>query len=92
LLARKQQQELKKWLRYAENLSDTEEELVCICEPEIGETLDDEEGRSVSDLINYQEGRSELSNFQVGNGRRSVDDLIDCPGGQRWKFKFPGGQ
>jgi hypothetical protein len=31
LLARKQQHELRKWLRYAENLSDIE--MVCICEP-----------------------------------------------------------
>jgi hypothetical protein len=60
LLARKQQQELKKWLRYAENLSDTE--LVCICEPEVGGTLSDEEEGSVSDLINCQEGRDELLN------------------------------
>jgi hypothetical protein len=28
LLARKQQQELRKWLRYADNLSETEEELI----------------------------------------------------------------
>jgi hypothetical protein len=37
LLVRKQQQEWRKWLRHAENLSDIEEELVCICEPELGE-------------------------------------------------------
>jgi hypothetical protein len=49
-LARKQQQELRKWLRYVESLSDTE--LVCICEPEVGGTLSDEEEGSVSVLIN----------------------------------------
>ena len=49
LLAKKQQQELRKWLRCVESLSDTE--LVCICEPEVGETLSDEEEGSVSDLI-----------------------------------------
>jgi hypothetical protein len=76
LLARKQQQELKKWLRYAESLSDTE--LVCICEPEVGETLSDEEERSVSDLMGCQEGRDEFWNCQVGNGMRSLEDLIDC--------------
>ena len=34
LLARKQQQAVRRWLRYAENLSKTEEELIFICEPE----------------------------------------------------------
>jgi len=64
------------WLRYAKSLSDTE--LVCICEPEVGETLSDEEERSVSGLINCQEGRDEFSNCQVGNEMRSLEDLIDC--------------
>jgi hypothetical protein len=67
---------LKIWLRYAESLSDTE--LVCICEPEVGETLSEEEERSVLGLINCQEGRDEFSNFQVGNEMRSLEDLIDC--------------
>jgi hypothetical protein len=49
-LATKQQQNLRKWLRYAKNLSDID--LVCICEPEVGENLSDEEERSDSDLIN----------------------------------------
>jgi hypothetical protein len=40
LLSRKQQQELKKCLRYDENLSDTV--LVHIYEPEVGGTLSDE--------------------------------------------------
>jgi hypothetical protein len=87
-LARKQQQELRKWLRYVENLSETEEELVCICELEVGETLSDEEGRSVTVLINCQEGRSEISSCQVGNGRRSVDDLIDCQEGSDGSSSF----
>jgi hypothetical protein len=76
LLARKQQQELKKWLRYVESLRD-EEEMVHICEPETGKNLSDEEERSVSGLINCQEGRDEFSNCQVGNGMRSLEDLID---------------
>jgi hypothetical protein len=75
MLARKQQQELKKWLRYVESLSDIE--MVCICEPEVGETLDDEEERSVLDLINCQEGRDEFSNCHMGNEMRSLEDLID---------------
>jgi hypothetical protein len=76
LLAKRQQRLLKIWLRYVESLSDTE--LVCICEPEVGETLSDEEERSVSGLINCQEGRDEFSNCQVGNEMRSLEDLIDC--------------
>ena len=76
LLVRKQQQELRKWLRYAENLCDIE--LVCICEIEIGETLSDEEGRSVLGLINCQEGRDGFSNCQVGNEMRFLEDLMDC--------------
>jgi hypothetical protein len=52
LLTEKQQHVLKRWLRHAENLSDTEE-MVHICETETGKTLsDDEEKRSVKDLIN----------------------------------------
>ena len=52
LLARGQQQLLKRWLRYVENLSDTEEEVVYACEPEIGRHLNDEEEvRSVKGLI-----------------------------------------
>jgi hypothetical protein len=35
LLARRQQQQLRRWLREDETLSDTEE-MVCICEPETG--------------------------------------------------------
>jgi hypothetical protein len=50
---------------------------VYICEPEVGENLNDEERRSSRDLIDYQEGSDEISNFQVGNEMRSVD-LIDC--------------
>jgi hypothetical protein len=67
---------LKIWLRYVESLSDTE--LVCICEPEVGETLSDEEERSVSGLINCQEGGDEFSNCQVSNEMKSLEDLMDC--------------
>jgi hypothetical protein len=44
LLARRKQQVLRRWLREVETLSDTEK-LVCICEPEVGEYLSDEERR-----------------------------------------------
>jgi hypothetical protein len=76
LLARGQRRLFRVWLKYAENLSDIE--VVCICEPEVGETLSDEEGRSVSSLINCEEGKDEFSNCQVGNEMRSLEDLIDC--------------
>jgi hypothetical protein len=53
---------VRRWLRHAENLSDTEEEQIHICEPEIGRHLsDEEEVRSDEDLINYQVGRNGLS-------------------------------
>ena len=68
-----------KWLRYVENLGDIE--LVCICEPEVGETLSDEEGRSVKGFTDCQEGRDEFSNFQVGNEMTLVD-LINCEEGR----------
>jgi hypothetical protein len=52
LMSRRQQQMLKRWLRHAKNLSDTEEEVVHICEPETGKGLsDDEDMRSLGDLI-----------------------------------------
>jgi hypothetical protein len=54
---------VKKWLRHAKNLSDIEEKVIHICEPDIGRNLNDEEGRSIKGLINYQEGRDEFSNF-----------------------------
>ena len=77
LLAKKQQKIVRRWLRYDENFNDIEEELVCICEPEVGETLSDEEGRSVIGLINCQYGRAEFSNFQVGNDMRSSEDPLE---------------
>jgi hypothetical protein len=53
LLARKQQQELRRWLREVENLSDIEEKVTHICEPNIGRNLsDEEEVRSVKGIIN----------------------------------------
>jgi hypothetical protein len=76
LLARKQQHVVSRWLRHAENLSDTEHEMVYIYELEIGRTLSDEEERLSEDLIKCQVGRDGLSSCQVGNGKRSVEYLI----------------
>jgi hypothetical protein len=70
---------LKRWLRHVENLSDTEEELIHICEPETGRNLsDEEEKRSDEDLINCQVGGNGLSSFQVGNGKRPGGGLVYC--------------
>jgi hypothetical protein len=72
-LARKKQQELKRWLRHAENLSDIEEEVVYVYELEIGRHLsDEEEVRSNKDLINCQMGINGLSSCQVGNRKISM--------------------
>jgi hypothetical protein len=43
-------------VREVENLSDTKEEMVYICEPEIGELLDEEEDISAEYLTYFQEG------------------------------------
>jgi hypothetical protein len=79
LLAKKKQQELRRWLRELEDLSEREEELIHTCELEIGRHLsDDEEVRLVKDFIICQVGRNGISSCQVGNGKRSVEGLICC--------------
>jgi hypothetical protein len=40
LIARKQKKMLRRWLRQVENLRNTEEKMVYICEPEDGESLE----------------------------------------------------
>jgi hypothetical protein len=76
------------WLRHAESLR-YEEKMVHVCEPEVGRNLSDEdELRSLEDLrdcqegrteiSNCQEGRTEISNSQEGNKMRSLQDLINC--------------
>jgi methyl coenzyme M reductase subunit D len=58
LMARRQQQMLRRWLRHAENLSNTGRKVIYICEPEVGKILsDDEEERLDKDLINCQVGQ-----------------------------------
>jgi hypothetical protein len=67
-------------MRHVESLRDEEEEEVHFCELETGRNLSDnyEERRSLLDIMNYQEGRDEISNYQVGNKMRSHDDLKYC--------------
>jgi hypothetical protein len=62
LMARRQKKMLRRWLRQVEDLRNTEEEIVYLCELEIGESLNGGE-RSVEDLVDYQEGRKEKSGF-----------------------------
>jgi hypothetical protein len=82
LLARGQQKLLRVWLRYVETLRG-EEEMVHICEPETGKSLnDDEKKRSEKGLINCQVSIEELSGFLEGNEMRSLDDIIDCQEGR----------
>jgi hypothetical protein len=52
---------LRRWLREAETLKDTEE-VVYIYEPETGETISEEEMRSF-DLIDFQDDNGEISSF-----------------------------
>jgi hypothetical protein len=60
---------VRRWLREVETLSDTEEKVVYIYEPEIGKNLSvKEDKRLVRDLIDFQEGRSGIPNCQVGKG------------------------
>jgi hypothetical protein len=65
-------------MRYDESLMD-EEEMVHICEPKTGKNLrDDEQNRSLEDLMNCQKGRNETSDCQMGNGMVLLDDLRGC--------------
>jgi hypothetical protein len=55
VVSQKAKKLMRKWLRHVEGLRDTKE-VVYICDPEVGKTLSDEEGRSIEDLIDFQEG------------------------------------
>jgi hypothetical protein len=66
-------------LRPVENLNRPKKR-VQVCEPETGRNLGDakEEMGSDENLKNYQEGREEIPNFQVGKELRSLWGLTDC--------------
>jgi hypothetical protein len=53
LVVKRQHQVLRRWMRHDENLSLIEEKLVSICELEVGRNLNDEEERSVEDIIDF---------------------------------------
>jgi hypothetical protein len=59
LLAIGKRRIMRRWPRHVEILSDTEEELIHICEPETRRNLSDEEDkRSYEDIINCQVDRN----------------------------------
>jgi hypothetical protein len=63
LKARRQHKLLKGWLSYPKNL-DGPKEMVQVCEPETGRTLDEEDKMgSAEDLKKFQEGREEILVF-----------------------------
>jgi hypothetical protein len=86
LMVKRQQRLLRRWLRYAENLRPIEgEEMVYICEPEIGDILNDKnDQRSLWDLIDCQEGSGEFPYGQMGKGTElgSSVDLKNCQEGR----------
>jgi hypothetical protein len=45
MISIRQKKKLRRWLRHAKTLSATEEDMVYICEPEVGKNLSDEEER-----------------------------------------------
>jgi hypothetical protein len=81
LMARRQRRLLRRWLRYAENLRPIErEEMVYICEPEIGDILGEEnDQRSVEDLEDRQEGSGSILNHQatIDEDERPSGGLMD---------------
>jgi hypothetical protein len=86
MMARRQRRLLRKWLRYDENLKATkEEEMVHICELELGEILGEEnELGSSDDLIDCQERSGEFPYFHMGKETemRSTNDLKDFQEGR----------
>jgi hypothetical protein len=80
LVAKRQWRLIRGWLRHVESLRNDEEEMVQVCEPETRRNLSDAEDelRSLEDLRDCQDGRTKISNYQVGNEMRSLRDLIDC--------------
>jgi hypothetical protein len=83
LMVIRQRRLLKRWLRYAEDLRATEENMVCYCWPETGKSLDggDDWGKleSVDGFKYCRLGRKEeIPACQEGNELGSVEDLKDC--------------
>jgi hypothetical protein len=67
LLVKTQQQVLKRWLRYVENLNDEGKRYG---KGLVGCQVGNEKG--LMDLVNFQEGRGYIPNFQVGKGEEVI--------------------
>jgi hypothetical protein len=83
LMVIRQRRLLKRWLRYAENLRATEENMVCYCWPETGKSLDGGDDwdklESVDGFKYCRLGRKEeIPACQLGNELGSIEDLKNC--------------
>jgi hypothetical protein len=97
LMVIRQRRLLKRWLRYAENLRATEENMVCYCWPETGKSLDNDDDLNKlesADGFKYcRLGRKEeIPVCQEGNELRSVEDLTDCREGSQGISNFQLGK
>jgi hypothetical protein len=85
LMVIRQRRLLKRWLRYAENLRATEEDMICYCWPETGKSLDGDDDDDW-DKLESADGfkycrlgrKEEIPVCQEGNELGSVEDLKDC--------------
>jgi hypothetical protein len=83
LMVIRQRRLLKRWLRYAENLRATEENMVCYCWPETGKSIDGGDDWDKLELVDgfkyCRLGRKEeILACQEGNELGSIEDLKDC--------------
>jgi hypothetical protein len=85
LMVIRQRRLLKRWRRYAENLSATEEDMICYCWPETGQSLDgdnDDDWNKLESADGFKYCRlgrkEEIPVCQEGNELGSVEDLKDC--------------
>jgi hypothetical protein len=86
LMVIRQRRLLKRWLRYAENLRATEEDMICYCWPETGQSLDGDDDDDDWNKLESADGfkycrlgrKEEIPICHEGNELRSVEDLTDC--------------
>ena len=82
LMVIRQRRLLKIWLRYAKNLRATEEDMICYCWPETGQSLDGDDWDKLESVDGFkycQLGRKEeIPVCQGGNELGSIEDLKDC--------------
>jgi hypothetical protein len=86
LMVIRQRRLLKRWLRYVENLRATEEDMICYCWPETGQSLDGDDDDDDWNKLESADGfkycrlgrKEEILVCQEGNELGSVEDLKDC--------------